>query len=234
MVQKGKNEFLELKNMFLACAAALWGILSGHLYAKTNPDHNWVTVMANGQLPQGILAHFEYQPRFLTSNFKTQAIMHRNAFGIQVTEKSSVWIGHAYLETRLPNKFSEYRTFLQSSHNLDVFKIAFAHRFRLEQRKFSRYAHISHRTRYKIRFMRILFEAIELNYVVQNEIFYNINTIANNSRGGFEQNRLYFGLNKNLGESHSVEIGATIVTRFIKNETNDQMNLYMTKYNYSF
>lgn len=191
-------------------------------------------LLSRGAIYKKLLIHLEYQPRLLTTTSQTQAIMHRNAFGWQVADKHSLWIGHAYLATEIPSKFTEYRTFLQWLHMSKLLYFKTSQHIRMEQRKFSRYAHLSHRLRYKFRILQPLYKKYNLYFVFQNEIFYNVNTISENNRGGFEQNRLYIGVNKDLGKGHAIELAITRTLRFIKNETNDLMNFYVTRYSYYF
>jgi hypothetical protein len=191
-------------------------------------------ILARGSLNGKLLGYFEYQPRLKYDTSSTQATMHRNAFGWQAYDKHSFWVGHAYLVTRIPSEFSEFRTFLQWFHQSRLTFFKASQQVRVEQRKFSTNPHLSHRLRYKFRILQPIFSKQKTYYVFQNEIFYNVNTISSNNRGGFEQNRLYLGISQDFGSGHNGEIAVTRTLRFIKNDTNALMNFFVLRYAYLF
>lgn len=203
------------------------------VFAK-NDDQLWVMLLARGALYQKLLGYFEYQPRLKYDSSQTQAIMHRNAFGWQLENDHSLWIGHAYLETRVPRIFSEYRTYLEWRQSSKHALFKSLQQARLEQRNFSDQGTISHRLRYKFKLIRPIIEEHAIYYVFQNEIFYNVNSISQSNRSGFEQNRFYFGVGKEFTSQHHLEVALTRTLRFIKNDTNELMNFFVLKYMFYF
>ena len=195
-------------------------------------DQLWLMVFTRGEIKNKYLGYLEFQPRMSTDLAQRQALMLRTAFGYQFFERHSFWFGYANLATEIPRKFGENRTYVQWFKKAPVAGFKTTQQARLEQRKFSQYGTVSHRLRYKYRLLAPLNYEYQIYGVFQNEFFLNLNTIASNNTSGPEQNRLYFGINKDLGQGHAVELAVTRTMRFIRNDTNELRNFFVARYTY--
>lgn len=208
-------------------------LFSAATYANNN-DQLWIMLFTRGHITDNILAYGEFQPRIKHDQERKQATMHRAMLGWQVTQRHSLWFGQAYLETFLPRDFSEVRPFINWYHQGKLTGFVADQQIRYEQRNFSFATGQSYRVRYKYRIKQKISQEHKLSFVYQNEIFYNVNTLSRSYRAGFEQNRLYIGLNKDLGFGHQAEVAVTRTLRFIKNEANELMNFFVLRYTYFF
>jgi hypothetical protein len=197
-------------------------------------DQFWPMYLARGEFYNKQLLHIEYQPRINEEFTKTDAIMHRLAYGYQIFEKHSFWIGYAHLVTREPSAFFENRGFLQWLHQDKFKKLKITQHVRVEERNFSRFAKLKQRSRYKLRLQYPIYEKFKIYGVLQNEIFYNLNTISSNNKAGFEQNRFAPGININFDNKTQIEFVITRTNRFIENEISESRNFYVLRYAYFF
>ncbi len=209
-------------------------IINVNIVFANNQDQVWLMLFTRGTIYDKFLGYAEYQPRIKHDQEKMQAIMHRSMVGWQYSETQSFWVGYAYLETYIPREFSETRPFINWFYQSRLTSFKTAQQIRFEQRNFNIYEGSSYRLRYKYRIKQKISEKYKLSFVYQNELFYNTNTLNKRYNQGFEQNRLYIGLNKDLGSGHEAEVAVTRTIRFIENEANDLMNFFVLRYVYLF
>jgi hypothetical protein len=121
----------------------------------------------------------------------------------------SVGAGFLWQGNYSPSASNETRLFLQYvfQHG-SVEDSSFLHRFRAEHRNLNVTDDKAYRLRYQIRTLHSWFENKNLRALLQNEIFFNLNTTAiAGPVSGFDQNRLLLGFNYAWSSAMNSDIG---------------------------
>lgn len=120
----------------------------------------------------------------------------RPGIGWQLTERSTVWAGYAWINTSTPSglEFDEHRIWQQWiwSKGFDVWK--FAHRSRFEQRLIETGHDLGLRFRAFFRTQHNLPSRPKMTLVWWDEIFYHLNDTDWGAESGFNQNRAFAGV----------------------------------------
>ncbi len=130
----------------------------------------------------------------------------RGALGYQITPSSTLYQGYGLITNYGPKK-SEHRSFqeLLSSYTLQSFQLT--HRFRFEQRFIEGRNGVSLRGRYFFRLQRAIPHLESVALAASNELFVTLNEPGDGPKAGFDQNRVFLGVNYSLSDSLSVDLG---------------------------
>ncbi len=172
----------------------------------------WLMYGGNIKFDNNVRAFFDLQPRFTLDSSKPgkdgelQTTVVRGAVGYQLDPNFAAYLGYAFVPTYSPKKV-EQRVFqeLTSVHHHHDFK--FSNRVRLEQRNFEDIDRLSWRVRFQSRVQKSLGICEGLALVLSEEAFFNINDIKTSATQGFEQNRLFFGLNYQISNKLALDVG---------------------------
>lgn len=155
----------------------------------------------------------EGQGRFGANSERFSQGIIRPGVGYAVNEKTSLWLGYAWIPTSIPfagSPFNEHRIWQQLlwSNPYSFGKIT--SRTRTEQRFFD----IQGSTDVAHRFRQLLKWSIpmpsvspNLSFVLADEIFVNFNDIDTGIQAGFDQNRFFSGLAYKINQAATAEIG---------------------------
>lgn len=153
--------------------------------------------------------YFEVNPRMQDGMGGLQQLIVRPALGVRVNQHVSAFAGYAWITNYNRNNFllQEQRLWQQVGYGFRPFpKMILLNRLRLEERFIQ---HTDSQTAWRLRYM--LRGEVPLlktkNYVVAfDELFINMNTVANGVQSGIDQNRLYVGLGRRIHRNLRGEI----------------------------
>lgn len=215
-------------------ALAIFGSLSAPATAQGIDEdfQTWGVFVATGSLGmlnpdwQRFKFWIEGQGRFGDDTSRFSQGMVRNGLGYTLDDKTSIWLGHAWVPTSKPftagKAFDENRIWQQL---LRSDKFAFGtltNRARFEQRFFSGISgadDVAHRFRHFIK-LAIPLPAISpaFGLAFYDEIFFNLNNTDSGLRSGFAINRGFAGVSYRLDQHTVLELG--YLNQFINTKDN--------------
>ncbi|MEZ0227903.1 MAG: DUF2490 domain-containing protein [Planctomycetota bacterium] len=175
-------------------------------------DHEvevWLPVSAQGDLiDETFGGYIEVQPR--VSREGLDRLLVRPAAYLRVAERLSVWLGYAWTPGFEPVHQDEHRIweqFLAEFHLDDLADPSpvLSSRTRLEQRFIESVPDVAVRLRQLIRLQVPVYELVSA--VVWDEVFVNLNDTRGGPRLGFDQNRLFVGVNLAFVKEVSLDVG---------------------------
>lgn len=183
------------------------------------------------KLSDSVNGFVDIQPRFTLNdtnggeNNALDTLLLRGALGYQVTPDVGLYQGYAYIPTYDPKRV-EHRLFqeLFIKQPLQT-KGALAHRFRLEQRFIDNINETAYRLRYFGRYLHPLNQLHpNLSLAINEELFINLNTTNNGPESGFDQNRLFVGVNYQVNKTLAYDFGYQNQIINLPNNNNNVMN----------
>jgi hypothetical protein len=169
----------------------------------------WFMVNATMPIAGKWKFYMEAQPRMgtdpATRDFNLRALLIRPAAGYQITDEWSLWAGYGYTPTFDPYRY-ENRVFQQSLHVTNVGPVKMVNRTRLEERMIQDAGQPAMRLRHYLWFQYPLPQAPKWSLIAAAEPFINLNTVTNGPIAGFDQNRLYLGVGRQLTDHLRVEV----------------------------
>ncbi len=174
----------------------------------------WFMSLSRFNLSEKVPGFLDIQPRFTLSdipggdNSALDTLLLRGAIGYQLQENIALYQGYGYIPTYDPNR-DEHRSF-QELFIKQPFSdgLALAHRFRLEQRFLKGIDDVAYRFRYFGRLTKKLpFINENLSLAINEEVFINLNDADGGPQSGFNQNRLFLGLNYRINSQLALEVG---------------------------
>jgi hypothetical protein len=188
-------------------------LISSILPASADTDEDsraWAMVVGEGQIVPGKLRwYLEGQARFKEDWQQFDQGFIRPALNWQVSERSSVWLGYLYADTKTANGHSyEDRIWQQYQYvsNKDAGN-TWLFRSRLEQRFHDVDDKTSHRFRQMVRRSIPANQSGSLSYLLWDEVFFNLNDTNWTGDNGFAQNRLFAGFLYKTTASSRLELG---------------------------
>lgn len=156
---------------------------------------------------KNVKGYMEIQPRFSFAPAKTEVLLIRPALYYQFPQKFSVGTGYAVIPYFYPNYVLEQRSWQQILKIFLIQNTTFINRCRLEERYFNNLTGTGIRFRYQLRTLIPLDHQKKWALAFYDEIFINANTVTLGPAAGFEQNRLFGGINHQVTKNIAVEIG---------------------------
>jgi len=191
----------------LGLAMLPWVAAVAHAKAELE-EIGWFQLTATGPIVGDWRFFMEAQPRIGAdpeSGPKLRALIIRPALGYQITEAWSLWLGYAYQPNFNPFRY-ENRAFQQSLHTTHVGPFKMVNRSRLEERMIEDAGQPAMRIRHQLWLAYPLPRWPAWSLVAAVEPFINLNTVSNGPIAGFDQNRLYLGVSRQIGKHLRVEI----------------------------
>jgi Protein of unknown function (DUF2490) len=207
--------FSNVKRMsvgFGVFACSLLGLLPVKGWAD-DMEHelqNWNMVTLRVDAPHRLSLYVEGQSRTglgLEKNEGMDRLLVRGALGYRVTPWMSLWQGYAWTPSYRPQFQNENRLFQQLLLENKVKKLTVINRTRLEERFIEDAGATSMRFRHMLRLSYPLDKAQKWSAVAYDEYFVNLNRTPAGPRGGFDQNRIFVGLNRRLSKQVNAEAG---------------------------
>ncbi len=177
-------------------------MLLGALPAAAQVEHDaqlWGLFVAQGRAEGSLRWYAEVQPRLVLSAPKFERLLLRLAVGSQLTKTFSLWLGYGWTPLIQPSFSDEQRPFLQGLFEHPLGPVLLVNRTRLEARVIDTAAGTSVRLRHMVRAVWRFPGDGGLGLAGSAEAFVTINDVAPGPVGGFDQTRLFAGLNWKLG-----------------------------------
>lgn len=182
---------------------------SGLSHAVDDEFQAWSAVAANGPINDGeLLFWFDGHARFGDDAGRLSTSIIRPGLGWRYSPDLTLWLGYARVTGHQadPN-IEEDRAWQQAIYRLGDFATGqLSGRTRLEQRFRDEDSDTGVRVRQFLRWAKPIPNS-SLSYVVANELFLNLNDAEWGQSSGFNQNRLFLGLNQKVNETYKVEVG---------------------------
>ena len=174
----------------------------------------WFMSLTRFTFTEEIRGFLDLQPRLAVEDPQPgqdghfDTLLMRGALGYQVDENIGIYQGYAVIPTYDPTRV-EHRSFQEVLAKHPLFDVtSLTHRFRFEQRFLEGVDDLALRVRYFGRMVHPLPSLHEnLSLAINEEIFINANDADGGPQGGFNQNRLFLGMNYKIDDSLSVDFG---------------------------
>ena len=169
----------------------------------------WTLLLATVRPTDAWRLHLELQPRIGDDITAVDQVLTRWAVGRQMTSRASVWAGHAWVaNVRSRGNIHEQRLWQQLSVALpSVGDWSPSLRLRIEQRFVEQWANSSHRVRALSRFARPLDGEGRWSIALWNEVFVTLDDTQAGPADGFDRNRLFGGVRRQVTPSIDLEMG---------------------------
>lgn len=190
-------------------------LLSSNLYADTETrTSSWFMSLSRFQFTEQSRGFLDIQPRFTVDdipggdNGSIDTLLIRGALGYQINPNIGIYQGYGIIPTYDPDKV-EHRSFQELLAKQSITNsLSLVHRLRFEQRFLEDVDDTAFRFRYFARLTYPLSGIHEkLSLAINEEIFIHLNDVGNGPQSGFNQNRLFVGLNYKISNSLAFEAG---------------------------
>ena len=169
---------------------------------------SWHMYFGTNKISENLSIHTEAQARYYEQLKNFNQLLLRTGLNYHISDEAIATFGYGFIATdgtfeEFPDEVDskEHRIFQQFILKNKVSKVAFEHRYRLEQRflDFGNNSDTQHRARYRLQVTVPLSKVMFLNFY--DEIFINL---QNNV---FGQNRLYGAIGFNVFKDISLQVG---------------------------
>ncbi|HEX4857092.1 MAG TPA: DUF2490 domain-containing protein [Limnobacter sp.] len=189
------------------CAAALM-VAPASALANEEDVRLWTSFVGEGKLSEKYRWTAEVQPRFKNDAKDADQLIVRPSVSYVLSDKSSVALGYAYVETDTGRRVSkEDRLWQQFSHASKFNDFSWSSRTRLEQRSLDTGDETSHRLRQLLRISHPVAKESAWSYLGWNELFINLNDTTWAGGTGINQNRLFTGVMWRYSQKSRLELG---------------------------
>jgi len=172
----------------------------------------WSPVYLTVSHSDKIQGWYEVQPRFGENVSQVNQLLLRFALGYKFNKRWSLWQGYAWTPAFVPEYINENRIYQQLLYIRKFPSSIIISRTRLEWRWIEEVPGTAVRIRSLIR-GQFPFDVEQVwSIVAQDEIFLNFNSPPNGPTAGFDQNRLFLGLNRKVNEHLYVDGGYQLQT----------------------
>jgi hypothetical protein len=169
----------------------------------------WVQAVVNVNLSDQWVTHHELQPRWSEDLQAHDQIIIRNAIGRRLPRHITLWAGHAWTPRSLESGWThEQRIWQQFSATLPaVGAWTPSVRIRQEQRFLDSWGDVSHRLRMMGRAVRPIDAKKLWSIAASNEIMFTLDDTERGPARGFDQNRVFAGVQRKLSNRAGLETG---------------------------
>jgi len=173
----------------------------------------WLMSLSRIKVTDNVRAFVDVQPRFTLNDTAggkdgdLSTLLLRGALGYQLTPNVGLYQGVAYIPTYDPKKV-EHRSFQELLIKQPLSTGSLAHRVRFEQRFLDGVDDTAYRLRYFVRYTRPLQNLHpKLSLAINEEMMINLNDADDGPQSGFNQNRLFMGVNYKVNPNLSFDMG---------------------------
>lgn len=197
----------------------------------------WLNIYAQGKLPvENLYWSMDTHPRWRDEGKHFDTLILRPAIFYKVTPKASVWLGYDTVINHPAgaSSYKENRLWQQFLYQFDpVANVSWSSRSRLENRDREDFSEHAYRWRQMVRASMPSTLNPHLSWVVYDELFINFNDTNWGVRKGFDQNRLFLGINWKFSDFSNADIG--YLNQYINTKTVDRENhVLMTAIRFNF
>jgi hypothetical protein len=186
----------------------------------------WHSLRLQGKLPaENWYWDMDINPRYRNQGNHIDYFYYRPSIFYKLNPKTSLWLGHDTIIGHPAGKTSyhENRWWEQFQYQFDpIGSTTLTNRTRFEQRERVGFHDVGYRLRQMIKSSTPFKNHPALAFVVSNELFINFNQADWGARRGFDQNRLFIGVNWKIDPRMSLETG--YLNQFVNKPTYNQEN----------
>lgn len=175
--------------------------------AVDNELQHWEIVTLRVDAPHRLSGYVEVQPRGGLNTEGMERLLFRPAIGYRLSKNVSVWQGYAWIPGFRDGAPEEHRIFQQLLVEHKWRRLKIHHRVRLEERWVDNSGGTAVRARHQMRFLHPIGDSKKWSWVGYNELFWNVNDTKRGPQAGFDQNRVFAGIHRKLGDSVNAEAG---------------------------
>jgi hypothetical protein len=209
--------------LFCAGIALVLSLYSqNQVSAETHDFQIWTPVYLTVNFTDKIQGWYEAQPRFGDDASQVNQLLLRTALGYTFADHWSIWQGYAWTPDIEPTFKTENRLYQQLLYVQKFPAIEIMSRTRLEERWIEDVSGTAVRFRTLLRGKVPLGHQGQWAYVVQDEIFFNMNSPTNGPDSGLDQNRVFVGINRSINKHLNVDMGYQF--RFINTSESGSFN----------
>lgn len=188
-----------------ASAGLVLALAGTEARAVSQQFQGWTPAYLNLAFNDRVNGWYEVQPRF--SEDGVSQLLLRTALGYRFYGRWSAWLGYAWTPSLQPNFRTENRIFQQLLYSDDFWFGHLMSRTRFEQRWIGNTSGVALRARTLLRDQIPISDDEKWRVVAQDEVFVNLNSPKGGPVSGFDQNRLFFGINRVVNEHLNVDVG---------------------------
>lgn len=180
------------------------------LAATENESSFWFMSLTRIHIGENYEAFIDLQPRTSLDpadgrgKGQVQQFLARGAFGYRINDSSTLFQGYAAITNYDPVQ-TEHRFFQESLSRFSFEDFNYSQRFRFEQRLLDGIEEIGLRVRSFSRFLVPVYA--NLSIAMNEELFWHVNDAGTGPQAGFDQNRLFLGVNYKINKTLSVDFG---------------------------
>ncbi len=167
----------------------------------------WTLFTVQKNLSDRWIGYFEVQPRIGQDISELERLIVRPAIGYRLNSKVSVWQGYGWTPLFEPGFADEHRIYQQLLYDDRFGNTAFTNRTRLEERFIEGAGGTAVRLRSMFRLTHPICADKKWALVGYDEFFFNLNSTDNGPVSGFDQNRLFLGVSRQVNPQLRVETG---------------------------
>lgn len=168
---------------------------------------DWTLFIVQGDFSKRWRGYFEVQPRLGDDMSRLERLIVRPAIGYRLRDNVSVWAGYGWTPLVSPDFDHEHRAFQQLLVESKVGEAGLTNRTRLEQRVIDGVDGTSLRLRHQVRLAQPLDKQKRWAFILYDELFWNLNSTTNGPESGFDQNRIFAGINYTVNQQLQLETG---------------------------
>jgi len=194
--------------VLIACGVALHlTTVAAPVCADESDTQQWTVITVDKDLSKRWRGFFELQPRFGQNISTAERIIVRAAAGYRINSKLSVWQGYGWTPQLEPEFNNEHRPFQQLLFEDTLGKTRLTSRTRLEERFIDGAGGTEFRLRSLVRLSHPISADHRWAAVGYDEVFWNLNSTDRGPVSGFDQNRLFLGVSRQVNPELRVETG---------------------------
>jgi len=218
----------------LACCVALFlTTLAGPVRADEVDTQQWTLLTIDTNISKRWRGYFEIQPRFGDNISHTERMIIRPAIGYRINPKLSIWQGYGWTPQLEPDFNSEHRVYQQLLFEDTLGKTGFVSRTRLEERFINGAGGTAVRLRSMIRFVHPVSADRRWAAVASDEVFWNLNSTDRGPVSGFDQNRLFLGVSRQVNKELRVETGYLLNhVNTARTSNNRRLNVWLVQFSF--
>ncbi len=166
----------------------------------------WSGVTLEHAVTPNVAVNFTTRTRFDEDISHAKDLLVRPWLSVKATEGLSFGLGYDHIEPFPSDANPEDRVWQQLGFKLGIFDLPVSGRIRLEERFLEDVDTIIFRSRWRLK-LEIPIPDEDWYFTSFNEIFVSHNSDSEGPESGFDQNRLFFGLGRNLFDRVKAEFG---------------------------
>ncbi len=239
MIHPFRASFFVAKSRFalltaLAAVTFCAALMPRAARADETDSQLWTLLTVNKRFQNGVRLYGEVQPRVGNHFSDVTQLLIRPAVGYQVSPTVSLWLGYGWTPSFKPRYVNEHRIFQQVLVENRYANFDMTNRTRLEERFISGAGETAYRFRHQIRFYKPLDAQKRWGAVASDELFIHLNTTPGGPQAGFDQNRPFIGLARQINKHARLEAGYQATTLNPRNRPNRRLDTLLLTANYNF